>query len=232
MDDLATFENTSSSLAHGGAWERSANSMSLTAESDAVVHIVDNDEHMRKSLCWLIEPLNFHICGHALAKDFLAAFDARRAGCLVLDVRMPGMSGLDLQQELLRRESGIPIIFITAHADVAMCVRAMKRGAFEFFEKPFNQQALVERVQAAVRFDQERHARRIRGEIVAARLSLLSQREREVLNMIYEGASNRSIAAAMKITVRTVEAHRARVMEKMRADSIVSLVRMVCQSGC
>jgi two-component system response regulator FixJ len=195
------------------------------------VYIVDDDEQMCKSLRWLIEPLGIKTSSYLSPKEFLEAFDPHAPGCLVLDVRMPGMSGLDLQDELAARGATIPIIFVSAHADVAMSVRAMKRGASEFLEKPFNQQVLIEKIQSAIESDNLARAKRAETAVVAARLSLLSSREREVLNLIVNGASNKSIAVELGITVRTVEAHRAKVMEKMRAESIVELLRTIAKVG-
>jgi two-component system response regulator FixJ len=197
----------------------------------AIVYIVDDDEQMCKSLRWLIEPIGIQTSAFLSPREFMQAYDPHVPSCLVLDVRMPGMSGLDLQDELIARGAIIPIIFITAHADVAMSVRAMKRGAVEFLEKPFNQQVLIEKVQAAVEADTAARLKRADVEVVKARVALLSGREREVMNLIVNGASNKFIAAELGITVRTVEAHRAKVMEKMRADSIVELLRMIAKIG-
>jgi len=195
------------------------------------VYIVDDDEQMCKSLRWLIEPLGLNVRTFQSPRDFLQGFDPHVPACLVLDVRMPGMSGLDLQDELVAAAIAIPIIFITAHADVAMSVRAMKKGAVEFLEKPFNQQVLIEKVQAAIEADAAARLRRAEIEVVAARVAMLSEREREVMSLIVNGASNKAIAGDLGITVRTVEAHRAKVMEKMRAESIVELLRMMTKVG-
>lgn len=225
---IDTLEIGATPRLHEGTERRDSSFMSARIEAGATVHIVDSDAELRESLRAAIEPLDIDSRGYAYAKDFLAEFDARRAGCLVIEVRMPDMSGLDLQQALLARGTVLPIIFVTAHADVPMCVRAMKRGALEFVEKPFNQQLLIEKIQNAIEFDRSRRAQRAKSNLVAARIGLLSEREREVLDMIFAGVSNREMAAALRITVRTVEAHRAKVMDKMRANSIVDLVRMMC----
>jgi FixJ family two-component response regulator len=185
-----------------------------------VVHVVDDDAALRDSLRWLLESAGRSVATYATAEAFLATYEPEQAGCLVLDVRMPGMSGLELQDRLKRRGYTIPIIFITGHGDVPMAVNAVKKGALEFIEKPFNDQAFLALIKKALAFDAE--TRR-----ASERLGTLTQREREVLELIVEGRRNQEIAAALSINIKTVEAHRASVMRKTRADSLAELVRLV-----
>lgn len=193
----------------------------------ATVYVVDDDDQVRKSLRWLIEPLGLRVTACPDAYQFLDQFDPRTLGCLVLDVRMPMMSGLELQALMSKRGIGLPIIFISGHADVPMSVRAMKAGAFDFLEKPFNGQALLDSIQRAVAEDRLRREEREAESEVRTRLEMLSERERQVMNLILAGQTNKRIADQLGITVRTVEAHRARIMDKMHADSVMLLARMV-----
>ncbi len=192
----------------------------MTDLAKPVVHVVDDDEALRDSLRWLLESAGRNVATYATAESFLAAYKPEQAGCLVLDVRMPGMSGLELQDRLKRRGYGIPIIFITGHGDVPMAVNAVKRGALEFIEKPFNDEAFLLLIKNALAVDAE--TRR-----VTERLATLTPREREVMELIVAGKRNQDIAAALSINIKTVEAHRASVMRKTRADSLAELVRIV-----
>lgn len=192
----------------------------------ATVYVVDDDDQVRKSLRWLIEPLGLRVIACPDAYQFLDQYDPGTLGCLVLDVRMPMMSGLELQALLSKRGIGLPIIFISGHADVPMSVRAMKAGAFDFLEKPFNGQALLDSIQRAVAEDRLRREEREAESEVRTRLEMLSERERQVMNLILAGQTNKRIADQLGITVRTVEAHRARIMDKMHADSMMLLARM------
>jgi FixJ family two-component response regulator len=191
-----------------------------------VVFVVDDDPAMRDSLRWLIESTGLQVETFADAQTFLARIRPELPGCLVLDVRMPGMSGLDLQAELTRRGIGLPTIVVTGHAEVPMAVRAVKAGAIDFIEKPFSDQLLLDRVRQGIEMDrQERDGRARRAEILR-RMSLLTQREREVLDLVVVGKANKEIAAALHLSPKTVEVHRAHVMEKMQASSVAELVRL------
>jgi len=193
----------------------------------ATVFIVDDDEAVRSSLRLLIRSVGLQAQAFAAAREFLDSYDARHPGCLVLDVRMPGMSGLELQQELNQRGATIPVVFITGHGDVPMAVEAMQQGAFDFLQKPFRDQDLLDRVQKAMARDAEsRASMAARGEIVA-RLASLTPRETEVLRLVTRGKANKVVGAELGVSQRTVEIHRAHVMEKMRAGSLAELVRMV-----
>jgi len=195
-------------------------------KSKPVVFVVDDDPAMRKSLRWLIESVGLDVESYATAHEFLDAYDPDQAGCLVVDVRMPGMSGLDLQEKLNQLKIGIPIIIITGHADVSMAVRAMKSGAVDFIEKPFSDQALLDRIQSAIDLDTRNRERRARTKQVDDRITLLTPREREVMDLVVDGKSSKEIAAQLGLSPKTIEVHRAHLMEKMQADSLADLIRM------
>jgi len=191
------------------------------------VYIVDDDEAVRASLRFLIRSVGLPALAYASAVEFLAAYDRRDPGCLLLDVRMPGMSGLELQQELNRRGATIPVVFITGHGDVPMAVEAMQQGAFDFLQKPFRDQDLLDRVQRALARDAESRARLAAQAEIRARLATLTPRETEVMRLITRGKANKVVGAELGVSQRTVEIHRAHVMEKMHASSLAELVRMV-----
>lgn len=197
------------------------------SHSETTVFVVDDDQAMRTSLQWLIESTGMAVETYASADDFLAHYVPGRAGCLLLDVRMPGMSGLDLQGYLARENYRVPVIIITGHGDVAMAVKAMKAGAVDFIEKPFDDEDLLRSIRNALAFDARQRALHEARAEVAVRLAELTPREHEVMAMVTEGRANKEIAAALGVSTKTVEAHRARVMEKMRANSLAELVRMV-----
>lgn len=196
----------------------------------ASVYIVDDDEAVRSSLRFLIRSVGLPAQVYASAADFLAAYDRRDPGCLLLDVRMPGMSGLELQQELNRRGATLPVVFITGHGDVPMAVEAMQQGAFDFLQKPFRDQDLLDRVQRAMARDAESRARLAARAEIRARLATLTPRETEVMQLITRGKANKVVGAELGVSQRTVEIHRAHVMEKMHATSLAELVRMVLDS--
>lgn len=194
--------------------------------ADGVVYVVDDDAAVRDGLKWLVESVDLQVASCASAQDFLETYDRARPGCLVLDVRMRGMSGLDLQAELARRDISIPTIVVTGHGDVPMAVRAMKLGAIDFVEKPFNDQELLERIQRAIETDHEaRRDGRERAEACAL-LATLSPREREVLDLLVEGLANKEVANRLDLSTRTVEGHRARLMEKLACGSLAEMVRL------
>lgn len=193
----------------------------------ATVFVVDDDNAMRSSLKWLIESVGLGVESFASADEFLDSYYPGRAGCLLLDVRMPGMSGLELQEYLNAHDIRIPVIIITGHGDVHMAVRAMKSGAVDFIEKPFNDELLLDAIRNALMLDERRRGHRAERAELAARLEQLTPREHEVMEMVADGRSNKEIANALGVSAKTVEAHRARVMEKMEARSLAELVRMV-----
>jgi len=192
-----------------------------------VVFIVDDDEGVRTSLRLLLKSVGLIPNALSSAREFLDNYDLAQPGCLVLDVRMPEMSGLELQEHLNRRGAVIPIIFITGHGDVSMAVEAMQAGAFDFLQKPFRDQELIDRIQRALEKDRTTRAALAECSLMRERLESLTPREREVLAMVNSGKSNKVIASELGLSQRTVEIHRARVMEKMEASSVAQLVRMV-----
>jgi len=198
---------------------------------ESIVFVVDDDRAIRDSLSWLLNSVGLSVRAYAKAADFLADHDPSQPGCLVLDVRMPGMSGLDLQAELARRGVELPTIVITGHAEVSMAVRAVKAGAIDFIEKPFSDQLLLDRVRQALEIDLEAREVRRRREDARRRLATLTTREREVLNLVVAGKANKEIASALGVSPKTVEVHRAHVMSKMCVDSLAELIRVTLLAG-
>ncbi|WP_374495291.1 response regulator transcription factor [Zoogloea sp.] len=194
---------------------------------EQIIYLVDDDEALRDSLAWLLESQGFKVAAYASAEDFLKAWRPEFNGCLLLDVRMPGMSGLELHERLRAQYSTLPVIFITGHGDVPMAVSALKKGAVDFIEKPFNDTELLRLVSQCLVSEQEHRARRRQDAEVSRRLDQLTQREREVLDLIIAGKLNKQIADVLGISIKTVEVHRARVMEKMAAQSLAELVQNV-----
>ncbi len=196
---------------------------------DAVVYVVDDDASVRRSLRWLLESVDLSVITCASAEEFIGAYDRNLAGCVVLDVRMPRMSGLDLQEKIGSESITIPIIVVTGHADVPMAIRAMKSGAFDFIEKPFNDQLLLERIQEAIAHHSQMRRQTDRHREIANRVAQLTPREKEVMNAVVQGRSNKRIAGDLAISLKTVEAHRAHVMRKMEANTLSRLVAMVIE---
>lgn len=194
---------------------------------DPTICVVDDDGGVRNSLRWLIESAGFRVATYTSAKEFLKGYDGETPGCLVLDVRLSGHSGLDLQQQLHAKGIPIPVIMITGHGDVPTAVRAMRSGALDFIEKPFNDKLLLDRIRQAVLLDIRNRVERAKRAEIVARLALLTPREREVLERVVDGRANKQIASDLGISTKTVEAHRAHVMEKMRAESLAGLVQLV-----
>ena len=190
------------------------------------VYVVDDDDGMRNALSALLSTVGFTTSVFARAADFLAQFKPDDPGCLVLDIRMPEMSGLELQQQLNRTGSMLPVIFITGHGDVPMAVQAMKEGAYEFIQKPFRDQDLLDRINHALQQDAENRKGVAKRAEVTRRLESLTPRERQVLEMVVDGGANKVIAIDLGLSERTVEIHRAKVMEKMGARSVAHLVKM------
>jgi two-component system response regulator FixJ len=201
--------------------------MQETKITSATVYVVDDDEAVRDSIQLLLQSVDYAVETFDSPLTFLKAAPAIQSGCLVLDVRMPAMSGLELQQRLKQNGVPIPVIFITGHGDVPMAVQAMQAGAFDFLQKPFRDQDLLDRIGEALAWDRNRSRGGRRQDGIRANLKLLSPREREVLDRVVQGQANKVIAADLELSQRTVEIHRARVMEKMQADSLADLVRMM-----
>ncbi len=190
------------------------------------VFIVDDDPSIRFAMQALMDSVNLPHEIFASADEFLEKVTHQRPGCLVLDIRMPGLGGLELQEELINRGNTVPIIFITGHGDVPMAVEAMQKGAVDFIQKPFRDQDLLDRVREALTTDQERREEQAKHAEVADRLARLTNREREVFDLVVTGKPNKVIAYELGVSQRTVEIHRARVMEKMQARSLADLVKM------
>lgn len=197
----------------------------MKRDNEPTVFVVDDDQAMRKSLQWLIESVALSVETFATAQQFLDAYDPSRPGCLVLDVRMPGMSGLDLQERLAAGGVTLPVIIITGHADVSSAIRALKAGAVDFIEKPCNGQVLLDRIQAALAKDAQLRQDQSAHSDLERRLSLLTPREREVMDLVVEGLPNKAIAVSLNVSPKTIETHRAKVMAKMGAASLADLVR-------
>ncbi|HEX9243453.1 MAG TPA: response regulator [Anaeromyxobacter sp.] len=190
---------------------------------DGIVHVVDDDDAIRDALAWLLRSRGLAARTWPSAEAFHAEWSEGMCGCLVLDVRMDGMSGVELFDRLLARASRLPVIFLTGHGDVPLAVGALKKGAFDFVEKPFNDNDLVDRILAALSHDTLQRRRLETEATVAARLAALTPRERQVMERVLAGDYNKTIADALGIAVRTVEVHRARIFEKMGVRSAVEL---------
>lgn len=199
----------------------------VPAASDQIVHVVDDDEALRDSLVWMLEGNGYAVSAHESGEVFLAACRTDMTGCILLDVRMPGMSGLEVFEELGRRRCGLPVVFITGHGDVPMAVSALKQGAVDFIEKPFGERDILRLVEQCLQLERDTRGRRLQEGETARRLGLLTQREREVLELIIVGRLNKQIADTLGISIKTVEVHRARVMEKMGAHSLAELVQHI-----
>ncbi len=196
-------------------------------EQAPTVYIVDDDNGVRSSIRVLMKSVGLPALAFASAQEFLRAYLPSQPGCVVLDIRMPGMSGLELQEALNERGAVIPVIFITGHGDVPMAVEAMRHGAFDFLQKPFRDQELIDRIQQALLRDKETRAALQEHGRIKACIASLTPREREVLDLLTVGKVNKAMAQDLGLSQRTVEIHRAHVMEKMGARSVAQLVRMV-----
>lgn len=194
--------------------------------SAPTIFVVDDDDAVRDSLRDLIDSVGLDVATYPSAHAFLDVYDNARRGCLVLDIRMPGMSGLELQERLNERGSSLPIVFITGHGDVPMAVEAMKRGAVDFIQKPFRDQELLDRINLAIEQNRRRREAEETKQDISERVSSLTRREREVMDMVIQGKANKVIAIDLGLSQRTVEVHRAHVMDKMRARTLAELVRM------
>ena len=198
---------------------------------DATVFVVDDDPSLRKALTRLLSSAGFQVSTFASASEFLTLAPPQARGCIVLDIKMPGMNGLELQQWLQSTGMTLPVIFVSAHADVSLTVQAMKAGAREVFTKPFDYQALIETVRAAIVHDTEEQDSLNADAALRERFALLTPRERTVMALVVTGLLNKQIAARLGTSEKTVKVHRARVMEKMQAGSLPGLVRMADRLG-
>lgn len=190
-----------------------------------IVYIVDDDEAVRDSLCFLLKSVGITGHGFGSGNEFLNAYDPDWQGCILLDIRMPGISGMEVQRQLSERSCPLPIIFITGHGDIPMAVEAMHLGAYDFIQKPFHDQDLLDRIQQALATYRESQDELTLKKDVQERYEKLTPREREVMEAVVRGHANKVIAMDLELSQRTVEIHRARVMEKMQARSLASLVK-------
>ncbi len=203
----------------------------MTDADGAIVHIVDDDEAVRQGLAFMLGSLGLAVETYPSAADFLDRHDETRVGCAVIDIRMPGMTGLELVEEMNRRGSLLPVIIVTGHGDVPMAVRAMRAGAIDFIEKPANGMALLERVNEALRISGHKQAEAKETGAVLARLNALTPRETEVARAVAEGKQNKVIAFDLGISQKTVEIHRHNAMEKLQARSAADVARMMMAAG-
>ena len=197
------------------------------AASEQIIHVVDDDEALRDSMTWMLEGNNYQVATYESAEAFLRVISPAMAGCVVLDVRMPGMNGLELFEELGRRRCTLPVVFITGHGDVPMAVSALKKGAVDFIEKPFSEADTLRLIEQCLTLERDNRDKRLQEADTVRRLDHLTQREREVLELIIIGKLNKQIADVLGISIKTVEVHRARVMEKMGVNSLAELVQHV-----
>jgi RNA polymerase sigma factor (sigma-70 family) len=194
-------------------------------EQKPIIYIVDDDPSVRQSTELLLKSVGFNVKTFVSAQDFLKANLQEDLGCLILDVRMPGISGLDLQEKLVSSKTPLPVIFITGHGTVPMSVRAMKAGAVDFLQKPFEEQDLLDAINRAVTRQRERKSKKDEADELQQRLKALTAREHEVFSLLVTGMANKEIAHKLGASERTVKAHRAQIMEKMNAGSLADLIR-------
>jgi len=203
----------------------------MEQQSEPTVFLVDDDPAMLRMLAKVTESLGLAASPYRSAEEFLAAYRPIGPACLVLDVRMPGMSGLELQRQLAAAGGALPVIFITAHADVRMAVEAMQQGAVAFLEKPFGVQELCDKIQAALRLAQDHWLRRQQRRRAREQLALLTPAESRVLHLLVGGLTNPMIAKELGLSVRTVEVHRGRIVKKLKRKSRIDLLRLVEQAA-
>jgi FixJ family two-component response regulator len=199
----------------------------VKSKDEPLVYLVDDDAAVRDSMGLLLRSVGLDCEVYASALEFLDAYDASRHACLVADIRMPGLSGLELQQRLIEQRASIPVVFITGHGDVPMAVNAIKSGASDFIQKPFRDQDLLDRINKALGQDREQRARSAEQQEIRKRLALLTPRETEVMRRVIRGQANKVIAMDLGVSQRTVELHRARVMHKLKMRSLAELVSAV-----
>ena len=197
---------------------------------DVVVHVVDDDDDLRGSLVWLLQSVGIRALDHRDADSFFAAYDQSRPACVVVDVRMPRVSGFQLQERLNELDSPAQVIFCSAHGDIQMTVRALQRGAVTFLEKPYEPQQMIDVVQESVESAADRFRQQVERRAVIQRLDTLTDREREVLRLVVEGLPSQNIARRLGTSVKTIDVHRARIKTKTEAESIATLIRDVLQN--
>ena len=198
---------------------------------EPTVFLVDDDHAVRDALGLLLDTAGFNTVSFSSATEFLERYDASQPGCLVLDIRMPGMSGMELQEALVEQTAGLPIIFLTGHGNVSMSAKAFRTGAIDFLEKPFDEAVLLERIHEALGIDKTNRESAARHAHASSRLSVLTPREREVMLLLVAGNTNKEIAAKLDLSTRTIETHRGRVMDKTGVQSVAELVELAISSG-
>ena len=196
-----------------------------------VINIVDDDRLARESLKWLAESAHLSVREFECGQDFLDHYDRNTPGCVVLDVRMPDINGMELYARLKETGASIPVIIVTGHADVAAAVRAMKAGTYDFVEKPYNDALMLELIQNAIAYDRDKRENQIKVDDIRCRIKRLTPREREVMKFVLDARQNKVIASELGISIKTVELHRANLMTKMSATSPVELVRLAVLAG-
>lgn len=202
----------------------------MNAEQQTV-YVVDDDAAMHKILRRLVGSVGLRVETFGSASEFLDVASPHTVGCAILDVRMPGMSGLDLQRELRERRIWLPVIIVSGHADVSMAVRAMKAGAYDFIEKPFNDHELLEKVQKALEYGDQVRQTEQRRQLIDDRIATLTPRERQVMEMVVNGMANKQVAAELGLSEKTIEVHRKHVMDKMQAGNVADLIRMAMRAS-
>ena len=195
------------------------------------VYIVDDDQQVRESLAWLLESVQLTTKLFANGQAFLDAFAPGLSGCVVLDVRMPGINGMDLHKSIKEIDENFPVIIVTGHADVPMALRAMKEGAFDFIEKPYNDQHLLERIQSAIHHYDDLQKKHEKNQELTTLFNRLSKREEQVLTEVLQSIPNKRIAEKLCISIKTVEVHRANLMAKLQVKTITELVRLAIKAG-
>jgi FixJ family two-component response regulator len=203
----------------------------MSAHGEATVYLIDDDHADRDALRRLISAAGHRVVAHTAAASFLADCSSHHPGCVVLESTLPEMSGLELQGELKRRAMGIPLIFVSGRSSVPLAVSALKNGALEFLEKPVDEQALLAAVDKALKIDAVQRREHARKTSVATRLAKLTTREREIMDFVIAGKMNKTMADELLISIKTVEAHRAKVMQKLGVDSVAALVQLVTDGG-
>lgn len=227
---MATRPNAAADNASIGAKASPGRQTLMSDDSERKIYVVDDDEAVRYSAVVLLESIGLTVEAYDSGQAFLDAFDPSWRGCLVLDIRMPGMSGLELQQALKSRGSQLAIVFVTGHGDIPMAVQAMQDGASHFLEKPYREQALIDAVQHALATGEGERPSDAEGDsAVRERIASLTPRERQVMDMLLEGKANKVMAIDLGVSQRTIELHRANLMHKMQARSLAQLVRMALE---
>ncbi len=200
-------------------------------KDDPTVSVVDDDPDLRRSMQWMLSKSGLNVRTYASGEDFLQDYDPSEPGCVILDLRMSGMGGLELQQRMSRKKWSAPVIIVTGHGDVSTAVGAMEAGALAFIEKPFNRQVLLDRIQQAVERDAEARRHQAECDELESRLAQLTPREREVMQLVVDGKTTKQIARQLGASDRTIEVHRGHVMKKMGADSLARLVMLAVRCG-